>query len=54
MNEWYPRECEYCTREAALSCTDPTCRARGYGHTNTCPTVHTRNTQDCVCVKTTP
>lgn len=33
--EWYPNECEFCTREAALACTDPVCRARGYGEPRT-------------------
>src|SRR6185437_11116885 len=27
-----PVECEFCTPEAARACTDPQCRARGYGH----------------------
>lgn len=29
--EWYPRECALCTREAALACDDPGCRARKLG-----------------------
>lgn len=30
-HEWYPRECALCTREAALACTDPSCRSRRLG-----------------------
>jgi hypothetical protein len=30
-DEWYPRECEFCTREAALVCPDPGCRAERRG-----------------------
>jgi hypothetical protein len=29
--EWYPNECALCTREAALECDDPSCRARHLG-----------------------
>jgi hypothetical protein len=29
--EWYPRECALCTREAALACDDFDCRARKLG-----------------------
>ena len=29
--EWYPRECPSCTREAARACEDPVYPARGYG-----------------------
>jgi hypothetical protein len=25
------KECEFCTREVALACKDPVCRAAGYG-----------------------
>jgi hypothetical protein len=55
MDEWYPRECEFCTYEAALACTDRICRARGYGepHIETCPAVRTNDTEDCICVKAT-
>lgn len=30
-DEWYPNECPFCTREAALVCTDPVCRAAHLG-----------------------
>lgn len=29
--EWYPRECAFCTQEAALACDDTSCRARRLG-----------------------
>jgi len=52
MDEWYPRECTFCTREAALACADPVCRKRGYGepHRPDCPADQSRRTEDCVCV----
>lgn len=34
-DEWYPNECMFCTREAALACDDPECRARGLGENPT-------------------
>lgn len=30
-DEWYPHECPFCTRAAALACTDPVCRAAHLG-----------------------
>jgi hypothetical protein len=35
--EWYPNECAFCTREAALECTDPSCRARRLGEDRVVP-----------------
>jgi len=52
MDEWYPRECEFCTWEAALTCRDSWCRDAGYGqpHLRGCPALGTRQIQDCSCV----
>jgi hypothetical protein len=30
-DEWYPNECAFCTRAAALVCQDPECRERHLG-----------------------
>lgn len=30
-DEWYPNECQFCTREAALACQDTVCRAAHLG-----------------------
>lgn len=30
-DEWYPNECQFCTREAALACQDSVCRAAHLG-----------------------
>jgi hypothetical protein len=38
-DEWYPRECVLCTREAALACDDPSCRSRRLGEDYDQPTV---------------
>jgi hypothetical protein len=52
-DEWYPRECEFCTWEAALACQDPACRDAGHGqpHILGCPALETRQVQDCSCVR---
>ncbi len=34
-DEWYPRECEFCTRDAALACPDTLCRATKRGENRT-------------------
>lgn len=30
-DEWYPRECEFCTQQAAIACRDPYCREQRHG-----------------------
>lgn len=37
-DEWYPRECMFCTQEAALACTDAECRERRLGEPYDSPT----------------
>lgn len=50
--EWYPRECEFCNHEAALTCTDQVCRKAGAGepHLSGCPAIETRLIADCTCL----
>ena len=51
FDEWYPRECEFCTLEAALACEDPRCRAEGKGepHLDGCPAIASGMAGDCTC-----
>lgn len=50
--EWYDRECRFCTREAALVCPDAQCREDGMGepHAGGCPAIASRVGADCTCV----
>jgi hypothetical protein len=50
-DEWYPRECEFCTGEAALACPDSLCRQMGFGepHKWGCPAAQTKLIIDCTC-----
>lgn len=52
MKEWYARECEYCTQDAALACRDSICRAAGLGepHLDGCPAIQSEEIQDCTCI----
>ena len=36
-DEWYPNECQFCTRPAALACQDSVCRAAHLGEDGNFP-----------------